>query len=167
MCVQYGGRGLPVSCRARRRVNMTKTRKSMVRKKEKTTTTKRVAKKKHFFFMMVLGRIDPWHRPRRFWEPPFEPQVPPERLYLTDHWTPSPIYRNLVITRVCTNNKIAVLLIVLLYCYSSTLPDDAVWVESCCRNSCRSRSESVVSSISNSRSFCMSRRNTNSSNNLS
>ena len=31
-------------------------------------------------------------------------------------------YRNLVSTEVCTNNKKSVLLIVLLYCYSSTLP---------------------------------------------
>ena len=32
------------------------------------------------------------------------------------------LYRNLVSTEVCTNNNKSVLLIVLLYCYSSTLP---------------------------------------------
>jgi hypothetical protein len=43
-----------------------------------------------------------------------EPQVPPERPYMTNLRTPLPLHRNIV-------NK-NVLLIVLLYCYSSTLP---------------------------------------------
>jgi hypothetical protein len=40
-----------------------------------------------------------------------------------------PLYRNLVSTEVSTNNKKTVLLIVLLYCYSSTVPGYAPDVE--------------------------------------
>ncbi len=42
---------------------------------------------------------------------------------MTDFLTPLPLYRNIVITRACVNNNKIVLLIVLLYCYSSTAPE--------------------------------------------
>ena len=41
---------------------------------------------------------------------------------MTNLRTPLPLYRNIVISSVSTNNNKIVLLIVLLYCYSSTLP---------------------------------------------
>ncbi len=76
----------------------------------------------NFVFIMVLGRIDPWRQPRGLWEPPFESQVPPERPYMINFWTPLPLYRNIVTSSVSTNNNKNVLLTVLLYCYSSTVP---------------------------------------------
>ena len=71
---------------------------------------------------MVLGRLNPWPRPRWLWGPPFGPQVPPERSYMSKHWTHSHLYRNIERIEVCTNNNFTVLLSVLLYCYSRTLP---------------------------------------------
>ncbi len=81
-----------------------------IRKKSKTLVT------------MVLRRIDFLPRPRRLWEPPYGPQVPPERPYMTHIRTHSSLYRNIVIYPTGKNNKKSVLLTVLLYCHSSTLP---------------------------------------------
>jgi hypothetical protein len=44
---------------------------------------------------------------------------------MTNHLTTLPLYRNLVSTEISSNNNKNVLLIVLLYCYSSTVPDGA------------------------------------------
>ena len=77
------------------------------------------------FDTKVVGRIEPLPQPRRLRGPPIGLQVPPERPYMTYRLTTLPLYRNLVSTEISTNNKKNVLLIVLLYCYSSTVPDDA------------------------------------------
>jgi hypothetical protein len=47
---------------------------------------------------------------------------------MTDMITALPLYRNIEFFSVCKNNKQIVLLIVLLYCYSSTLPGYAVHI---------------------------------------
>jgi hypothetical protein len=86
-----------------------------------------VGKKSKNFHTKVLGRIEPSPQPRRLPGPRIGPQVPPERPYMTNHLTTMPLYRNLVSTEISTNNK-NVLLIVLLYCYSSTVPDGAQYL---------------------------------------
>ncbi len=90
-----------MSCGGRRTVNVTKTRKWMERKRRKKTTDpqkKGLEKKVNFLVSMVLGRIDPSPQSRGLQGPPFGPQVPPERLLMTNYLTPSPLYRNIVIT---------------------------------------------------------------------
>ncbi len=48
---------------------------------------------------------------------------------MTNHQTTMPLYRNLASTEISTNNNKNVLLIVLLYCYSSTWSDGAMTVK--------------------------------------
>ena len=84
-----------------------------------------MGKKVKKFDTKVVGRIEPSPQPRRLRGQPIGLQVPPERPYMTNHLTTLPLYRNLVSTEISTNNKKNVLLIVLLYCYSSTVPDGA------------------------------------------
>ncbi len=109
-------------------MNVTKTGKWMEGKRRKKTTipAKRGLAKKRFF-----GKNGP--RGNR-------PMTPTKKALRAALWTtstsgkalhdglltPLPLYRNIVITRACVNNKTIILLIELLYCYSSTAPEYAL-----------------------------------------
>ena len=57
------------------------------------------------------------------------------------------LYRNIGRMEVCTNGKICVLLSVLLYCYSSTLPGNAWWKSKLWRRETRRRLDSLPASL--------------------
>ncbi len=115
-----------MSCGPRRTANMTKAGKWMEKKKRTNPAKKRGLKKNEKLFSQWCSggsTHDPNQEGSESRPLNHEPQVPPKRPYLTNLRTPLPfLYRNIDISSVGINNNKNVLLIVLLYCYSSTLP---------------------------------------------
>ena len=85
------------------------------------TQKKGVEKKTKNLVSVAPERIDLCHLPKCPRDPPFGPQVPQERLYMMDTRTSLSLYRNMVFEPVWTNNNKKVLLMVLRFCYSSTV----------------------------------------------
>jgi hypothetical protein len=86
--VQWGGRGWLVACRGQRQVKVTEkegTNKMDGEKNKTKIRQKRGVSHKNKSAWKVLGGIDPRPQPRRLWGPPFQPQVPPERTYVSNH----------------------------------------------------------------------------------